>query len=337
MIELLGSLYYYPIKLYLFVTGYLYFRKLRVVGRKNIPLKGPIIFAINHQNALLDALLLSSVSMRNPHFLTRSDVFKSGLIDKILRGAKMLPIYRIRDGISSVKMNAAIFESSCKILEKNGTLGIFPEGNDQLTYQLRTFKKGISRIAFMAEETADFKLGVKIIPIGIQYESHFFAKRTLISFGEPINVTDYKNAFLEDKNKAMDNMLANIKDRIKKLILTIDSENYKDVYDKFMEKRVFKIDLQEQLATDQALVDSIINGEEFEAVSDKKNLVWQTAENSWNMLWRLISFIPKLIVNFLVKKTADETHFTGTMRYVFTLFLYPVIFLLMYWVVRIFI
>lgn len=334
MIEFLGSFYYYPIKLYLFITNYLYFQKMRVVGRKNIPSKGPLIFAINHQNALLDALLISSIGIREPHFLTRSDVFKKGLVDKILRGAKMLPIYRIRDGFNSVKMNAAIFEAASKILARKQVLGIFPEGTDRLTYQLRPFKKGIARIAFMSEEAAEFKLGVQIVPIGIQYESHFFPKRTLISFGEPIKVGDYQEDYLNDKNKAMEAILAELYDRIKKLMLTIDSDNYEETYRTFMEKRIFKINLQKQLEADRALVDSIIKNGEFNGTSDKKNLIWHTTENSWNMLWQLVSFIPKSIVDFLVKKTADETHFTGTMRYVFTLFLYPVIFALMYWIIR---
>ncbi len=336
MIVALGNLYYYPLKLYVFIASYLYFRKLRVVGRENIPIKGPLIFAINHQNALLDALLLSVISWRNPHFLTRADVFNNTYVDKFLRGLKMLPIYRIRDGYDSIKMNDAIFEAAKKILSRGGVVGIFPEGSHSLLYKIRPLKKGVARIAFLTEESANFDLNLQIIPIGIQYESHFFTKgRTLISFGKAIKVSDYKEIYANDKNKGHEKLLQNISDEFKSLILNVDDKSdYDQVMKSFYEKRVIKTNLVNQLRADQELVDAIEDGRDFEEIADKKNVLGWILEKSWNYLWKVVGFIPKLIVDRLVLKSTKDPHFYGTMRFAFSIFLYPIIFLILFFLVK---
>lgn len=336
MIVTLGNLYYYPLKLYVFIASYLYFRKLRVIGRENIPLKGPLIYAINHQNALLDALLLSVISWRNPHFLTRADVFNNKYVDTFLRGLKMLPIYRIRDGYDSIKMNQAIFDMSKDILLKGGVVGIFPEGSHSLQYRIRPLKKGVARIAFLAEEAADFNLNLKIVPIGIQYESHFFSKgRTLINFGKPIRAADFKNDYLKDQNGGIEKLINKLRLGIQTLILHFDkTEDYDQTLKVYKQKRIYKRNLREQLDADQALVDSIENGSAFNEKSDRKNILLFALENIWLLLWRIVSFVPKAIVDLIVKKTTKDPHFFATMRFAYTIFLYPIILLILYYLVK---
>ena len=334
----LSDLYYYPLKLYVVISCFLYFRKLRVTGLKNIPAKGPLIYAINHQNALLDPLVVHSVSWRNPYFLTRADIFNNKFVDKFLRGIKMLPIYRIRDGFDSIKMNEAVFESAKEILTKGGVVGIFPEGSHSLLYKVRPLKKGIARIAFMTEEAADFKLNVQIIPIGIHYESHSSTKgRTLVTYGKPINVADYKQTYQQDQNKAFNELLTEISDRVKLLILNIESKDYDRVYEAYKNKRVFKINLKKQLKADQTLVDSIEHGGKFEETSDKKNLLLQALENAIRMLWNITHFIPKSIIDLIVKKKVKDPHFYGTMQLAYSMILYPIFFLILYFLIRFFV
>ncbi len=335
MIVTLGNLYYYPLKLYVFIMGYLYFRKLRVVGRKNIPLRGPLIFAINHQNALLDALLLSVVTWRNAHFMTRADVFNKPMIDKFLRGLKMLPIYRIRDGYDSVKRNDATFDSANKILQGGGVVGIFPEGSHSLNYKVRPLKKGVARIAFMAEEYADFDLNLKVIPIGIQYESHFDQKgRTLITFGEPIKVADFKDSYLQDKNKGMEQLISEISGKLKRLVLNVENPDYEKVLNEYKRRRVYKAKLTEQLKADQKLVDAIETGDPFTEKPSLANPVSRFLGFLWRLVWKVIAYIPITLTDKLVQKTTKDPHFYGTMRFAFSLFTYQIFFLLVYFLIR---
>ena len=69
----------------------------------------------------------------------------------------MLPIYRQRDGVDTIKMNEKTFDKCFDILANKGNLIIFPEGNHNYQKTLRPFKKGIARIALGAAEKYDFK------------------------------------------------------------------------------------------------------------------------------------------------------------------------------------
>ena len=305
------------------------------MGLENIPAKDPVIYAINHQNALLDALVVHSVSWRNPYFLTRADIFKNNIVEKFLRGIKMLPIYRIRDGFDSIKKNEASFEAAKDILMQGGVVGIFPEGSHSLKHRLRPLKKGIARIAFMAEDAAEFKLNVRIVPVGIQYESHFSpGGRTLVTYGKPISVADYQQTYQEDQNNAFKELLSEISDRIKSMILNIESKDYDLVYEAYKNKRVYKTNLKKQLKSDQALIDSLETEKKFEDKSDKKNMLMRALGNTWYFLWQIVAFIPKSIVKRLVKKTTEDLHFIGTNRFAFSMVLYPLFFFFLYFLIR---
>ena len=77
---------------------YLFYRRVNVIGAKDVPDKGPVIFAPNHQNALMDAMTILCTKDRQPVFVARADIFKKPLIISILNYIRILPIYRKRDG-----------------------------------------------------------------------------------------------------------------------------------------------------------------------------------------------------------------------------------------------
>ena len=83
----------------------LYFRRFRVVGKENIPNEGAILFSPNHQNALLDPLLVGTTAGKSIHSLTRSDVF-GGPLQWFLDAMQTLPIYRMRDGYDQLKKSS---------------------------------------------------------------------------------------------------------------------------------------------------------------------------------------------------------------------------------------
>lgn len=329
-----SNFYYYPLKLYVVITCQLYFRKVRVVGLRNVPVKGPVIYAITHQNSLLDAYLSNGFSWRSPYYLTRADIFKNKIVDKIMRSIKTLPIYRVRDGDDSQKKNEQIFELTKGILSEGGVVAIFPEGSHSLTHKLRPLKKGIARMAFMADAAEDFNLNVQIIPIGINYESYFSSKsRTLVSFGKPIRVADYKQAYLMDQNKAFRELLSELSLQMKSLILHIESKDYDQVYEAFKKQRVFKTNLRKQLKSDQELVHSIEHGKKFEDSSDKQHVIMQLRGNFLKRLRYVAGYIPKSIVNLLVKKLVKDKNYIGTMAFTYSMIVYPVFYTMLYYLI----
>lgn len=332
----LGSLLYYPLKLLVTITSLFYFKKIRVLGLGNIPAKGPVIYAITHQNSLLDAYLSNGFSWRSPYYLVRADIFKHKIIDKVMRSIRTLPVYRIKDGYDSIKKNDQIFDTTKEILMRGGVVAIFPEGSHSMTHRLRPLKKGIARMAFMAEAAADFNLNVQIVPIGINYDSYLkSSSRTLVNVGKPISIADYKQSFLEDENKAFRLMLSDLSLKMKSLIVHIDSANYNSVYQEYQKQRVYKKSLLKQLKSDQELVHCIERGEEFVDTADKIPILIQLIKNAFYLLRLGLSYIPKSIVQLLVKKTVKDKNFIATMSFTFSIFIYPFFFVFVYFLLKI--
>jgi len=332
----LGSLLYYPLKLSVTITSLVYFKKIRVLGLGNIPAKGPVIYAITHQNSLLDAYLSNAFSWRSPYYLVRADIYKHKIIDKLMRSIKTLPVYRIRDGYNSIKKNDQTFDTTKEILIKGGVVAIFPEGSHSMTHQLRPLKKGIARMAIMAEAAADFNLNVQIVPIGINYDSYLkSSSRTLVNVGKPINIADYKQIFLEDQNNAFRLMLSDLTLKMKSLIVHIDSTNYNSVYQEYQKQRVYKKSLLKQLNSDQELVRCIEHGEKFPYTADKIPTLIQLIKNSFYMLRLGLGYIPKSIVRLMVKKTVKDKNFIATMSFTYSIFIYPFFYVIVYFLLKV--
>src|SRR5690606_17514932 len=129
-----------------------YFQKIIVEGRENLPKNRPVILVANHQNALIDPLLLATHTRLNPWFLTRAAVFTNPFVCKLLHLIRMLPVYRLRDGFSTIQQNQQTFDKTYEVLRKNGTVVIFAEGSHSRVRNLRPLSKGFTRMAFGLKE-----------------------------------------------------------------------------------------------------------------------------------------------------------------------------------------
>lgn len=203
-----------------------FYKTTTVVGSENIPQNTPVIITPNHQNTLMDALCIIFNIPGRAVFMARSDIFgKSKFISNILRFLKILPIYRIRDGVKQLQNNEASFGEAVGVLEDKQKLVVLPEGSHLGQRRLRQLKKGVARIAFMAEERHNFQLGLQIIPTGLDY-SHYinFGSRFLVIYGKPIKVADYKDLYLENPQRAMAALMDDIRKGISPLMLNLDNE-----------------------------------------------------------------------------------------------------------------
>ncbi len=223
--------FYAYFRAYVKIIHWLFYKEIVSEGLENIPEHEPTIFATNHQNALMDAQAVIMTVKQQPAFLTRADVFKNKKIASFLYQLKMLPIYRIRDGAETLKYNDDIFELCIKILEAKQTLGLFPEAQHNNKRALLQLKKAVPRIAFLTEQKNDWKLGLKVVPVGIYYDDYANWNSVLhVKYGEPILVSDFKDIYLKNESRAM---LA-LRDEMAKRIspLTVDIQNV-DNYDAF--------------------------------------------------------------------------------------------------------
>lgn len=204
----------------------IFYRKIIVMGRENINPDDHLIFAPNHQNALMDALAVLFTHKGQPVFLARADIFKKKAIASFLYFIKILPVYRIRDGFSTLKANDEIFHKTVDVLKNKNGLVILPEGDHVGFRRLRQLKKGICRVAFQADEATDFKLKIKIIPVGIEYSNYSRLRQVLtVVYGKPVEVSEYYQLYRDSPEKALNVLRDRLSTEIKKVMVHIESED----------------------------------------------------------------------------------------------------------------
>ncbi len=222
-----GAFYYKFLYAHVCVFHRLFYRKFTVIGYEKIPANTPVIFAPNHQNALMDALAVLFAARRPVSFMARADIFKKPLIAKILNFLKILPIYRIRDGFAELGRNQEVFDTTVEVLKSNIPLCILPEGNHEGCKRLRSLKKGIFRIAFQAEESAAYNLNLHIVPVGIDYSDYYHPGADLVLvFGTPIRLADYFEMYRENEQKAINTLVGVLSESMRSLIIHIPEEHY---------------------------------------------------------------------------------------------------------------
>jgi 1-acyl-sn-glycerol-3-phosphate acyltransferase len=223
---------YWLVQRYVNLVYRSYFKEIYVNNLENLPRNQPVILASNHQNALIDALAFVYSAGCQPVFLARADIFKGRLLKHFLNFLNIMPIYRMRDGAASLKKNEEIFEKTLFVLKnKYNPLLLFPEGTHGDKRRLRPLKKGIFRIAFMAQDYYKDKQGVKIVPVGLDYSNYQKFRNTLfINYGKPVEVSDYYNPYIENNIEAINKLRERLAREISNLMIDIQTEEYYDLY-----------------------------------------------------------------------------------------------------------
>ncbi|MGH9881412.1 MAG: lysophospholipid acyltransferase family protein, partial [Pyrinomonadaceae bacterium] len=166
----------------------IYFRQVEVVGREHVPLKTPVIFVLNHPNALVDPAFLLALAPRDVSFLAKAPLFKIPVLNFFVRALDSLPVYRRQDEGADVSKNRETFAAARRLLARGGTIGVCPEGVSHNETRLRPIKTGAARIALAAVSTGEVDQ-LKIVPAGLYYTSKTtFRSSALLYFGEPIDV-----------------------------------------------------------------------------------------------------------------------------------------------------
>lgn len=209
------------------------YRNIKYVGRERLPKDGAIIFAPNHTNALMDAMVILAMDHRPKVYVARADIFRNPRIAKILKFFKIMPIMRMRDGIDEVRKNNETIEKAVDVLRDKVPFCIFPEGTHQAKYSSLPLSKGIFRIAFQAQELMP-DMPLYIVPVGLRYGNFFrFRSTARVQIGEPINVGEFvkEHATLTPAEQ-MNTLKELLDERMKKSIFYIpNDENYDAVYE----------------------------------------------------------------------------------------------------------
>lgn len=179
-----------------------YYQKLFVNGQEKIPRDQPVILAVNHPSAFTEPCVLATHLDRELHFLIRGDVVNPR-VKWFFDQTNQLPIYRFRDGFSSMRQNEKQFSYCFDLLAQAGCIVIFAEGSTKHIKQTRSIQKGAARIAFGALQNREIE-DVWIVPVGVNFEhSPRPRSNVAVEIGEPISTREYFSLYEEDERKGL--------------------------------------------------------------------------------------------------------------------------------------
>lgn len=202
-----------------------YFRRVEVVGVENVPLDSPVIFVLNHPNALVDPAFLFTLAPRRVSFLAKAPLFRMPVVGSFVRAMDSLPVYRRQDEGEDVSKNREMFVAARKLLARGGTIAICPEGVSHDEPRLRPIKTGAARLALGALGSGEVS-NLKIVPAGLYYTSKTkFRSAVLLYFGKPLAVPQVGLEPEGDPPRATVRELSNqIEDSLREVMLDAEHE-----------------------------------------------------------------------------------------------------------------
>ncbi len=344
-------LWYNFIRLGLVRTGLQFFyKKIHVVDKHKIPKGKPILLVPNHQNSFMDALLVTTTVFQTTSFLTRAKAFQSKFMNWFLRSLNLLPVYRVRDGMSEIQKNNEIFQTCVEYLTNGEAILVFAEANHDLKRRLRPFSKGFTRIAFDAEIKNDWNLDLYVQPVGVNYSDHQNSRNEVrVVFGDPIKVSDYRKEYEESERSAANSLKNQTSDNLKPLIMHVP---------KLDQYPLIKIALDEmepdraKLSNNEYMNTLVQNAEKLqtpELISDAEHVLEVAEKNKLSvralsevklpMIKRILlspiyllvwlnGIIPYQPARYIIKNKIQDKAFDVSIKFVLGLFLFPLFYLL---------
>lgn len=136
-----------------------------VTGAERIPRDGPLLVAMNHQNALVDALLAMWVVPRDVRITAKATIASNAAGALLMRVLGIVPLRRSSDegGVVDRTRNEQAFAAIDQALQHGETVLMFPEGRSHSEPGIAPLKTGLARAALRARAIGI--RAVRIVPI----------------------------------------------------------------------------------------------------------------------------------------------------------------------------
>jgi glycerol-3-phosphate O-acyltransferase/dihydroxyacetone phosphate acyltransferase len=243
----------------------IFFRRIEIAGLERVPADGPIVFAVNHPNGLVDPLFLLCFAPRPVSFLAKAPLFHMPVIGWIVKAFDAIPVYRKQDNTTG--SNQEMFARTRSLLREGGSIAIFPEGTTHDDPALRELKTGAARIALGAQLDP-----MLVIPAGIYYTAkHQFRSSALVVFGEPLRmprVSVEENG--EPSFEAVEELTRAIDAGLDRVTLQADSRNALELITSAED--IFTADEEQPLAEEWDLRRRFVDGYHYLCTHDPQRL-----------------------------------------------------------------
>ncbi|MCH2101520.1 MAG: 1-acyl-sn-glycerol-3-phosphate acyltransferase [Planctomycetes bacterium] len=171
----------------------------------------------------MDPVLVGDAVDRRLLFLAKEPIFRVPIVGKLARAAGAIPIHRRVDG-ADMAQNDAMFAAVYDALATDEAICLFPEGLSHNEPEIQPLKTGAARMALGAEANQNWQLGVRILPVGLNYRSKArFQSSVAIEVGAPICAANYRAAFEENSVEAARLLTEDIRAAMQNVTLNLAS------------------------------------------------------------------------------------------------------------------
>ena len=150
--------------------------RAKIVGTKNIPKDGALVFCGNHRSFLDPPLIEVTCKRDDTRFIAKRELTKNKFLAFLGRLFEAILVDRNDKDVAALK-------ESLKTLKSGGCIAVFPEGT----------RNGLEKGEKVKDGAAFFALNsdAKVIPVGIKGGLKPFQK-AVITYGEPLDFSEYK-------------------------------------------------------------------------------------------------------------------------------------------------
>ena len=173
--------------------------RVKIIGTKNIPKEGALIFCGNHRNFLDPQLIVVTCKRDDMRFLAKKELAENKFFAFLGNVFDAILVNRDSKDVTALK-------ESLKTLKSGGCIALFPEGTRNGLEKGEKVKDGASYFALNSE--------AKVIPVGIKGGKKLFQK-AVITYGEPMTFDEYKASRKE--KETMDKVTDEIMERVVEL------------------------------------------------------------------------------------------------------------------------
>lgn len=169
-----------------------FYSDIHVIGADRIPPNRPILVAMNHQNALVDAMLALQVVPRDVRITAKATLGETIAGAALMRATGIIPLSRASDSAVAPDpiRNRHSFATIIEELRHGGVVLVFPEGKSHNDPELAPLKTGLARAALRARE--DGVQRILVIPVGTTFENKSEPDTAVtVRIGEPIDLDSW--------------------------------------------------------------------------------------------------------------------------------------------------
>jgi 1-acyl-sn-glycerol-3-phosphate acyltransferase len=162
-----------------------FFRRIEVVGERHLEqLSGPVLFVANHNNGLVDPVLVIGLLPGRPRFLAKSTLWRNPALRPFLALGRVIPVHRRQDPGFDPERNEETFARCREVLAAGGSVALFPEGRSHSEPGRVELRTGAARIVAGGRE--EELAGTAIVPVGLLFDAgHRFRSAVLVRVGAP--------------------------------------------------------------------------------------------------------------------------------------------------------